>query len=94
MTEHDVRRRKTVALVLSGIFPGLGQFYNRQPLKAMFFVAAGIVLSWFLWRVTPTDVRALVEPGATPIILLGALLAIWLWSVIDAWRVAGRSPAR
>ena len=31
--EPSTTRRKMVALVLSGIFPGLGQFYNRQPLK-------------------------------------------------------------
>jgi hypothetical protein len=90
MTEPGVRRRKTMALILSGIFPGLGQFYNRQPLKAVVFLGVGVVLSWLLGRVAPTDVRALTELGTTPIILLGALLATSVWSVIDAWRVAGR----
>ena len=91
MTERAARRRKTIALILSGVFPGLGQFYNRQPFKAVVFLGAGVILSWLLGRVTPTDVRALAEPGATPIIFLCALLTTSVWSVIDAWRVAGRA---
>jgi TM2 domain-containing membrane protein YozV len=90
VTEPGVRRRKTRALILSGIFPGLGQFYNRQPLKAVVFLVVGVVLSWLLGRVAPTDVWALTELGTTPIILLGALLATSVWSVVDAWRVADR----
>src|SRR5262245_54564564 len=31
--------RKLVALILSGIFPGLGQIYNRQPIKGAAFLA-------------------------------------------------------
>jgi len=37
MTEPRARRRKITALILSGIFPGLGQFYNRQPIKGVAF---------------------------------------------------------
>ncbi len=90
MTAPAARSRQRIALVLSGIFPGLGQFYNRQPLKAVVFLVAGVVLSWLLGRVAPTDVWALAEVGRTPIILLGALLTTSVWSVVDAWRVAGR----
>src|SRR2546428_230937 len=54
MPEPAARRRKTVALVLSGIFPGLGQLYNRQPFKGAVFVALGLVLSWLTGRAVPT----------------------------------------
>ena len=79
-----------VALVLSGIFPGLGQLYNRQPLKGVVFVAAGLVLSWLVGRAAPTDPDALARAGAALVAPLCALLAVFLWSVIDAWRAAGR----
>ncbi|PYO17044.1 MAG: hypothetical protein DMD88_21390 [Candidatus Rokuibacteriota bacterium] len=90
MTGPSARRRKTVALILSGIFPGLGQFYNRQPIKAMVFLALGIVLSWLVSRAAPTDADALTRPGAALVVPLCALLAVSLWSVIDAWRTAAR----
>lgn len=94
MAETSAVRWKIIALIPSGIFPGLGQFYSRQPIKGAAFIAAGVVLSWLLGRVVPTDLLALTRPGvslaANVIVPLGVLLALWLWAVIDAWRVAGR----
>src|SRR5215831_11188985 len=34
-------RRKVIALILSGVFLGLGQLYNRQLLKGTMFLTAG-----------------------------------------------------
>jgi TM2 domain-containing membrane protein YozV len=34
-----------VAFFLSGVFPGLGQFYNRQPLKGGALLVAGARLT-------------------------------------------------
>ena len=82
--------RKVVALILSGVFLGLGQLYNRQLLKGTMFLTAGVVLSWLLVRTIPTDPTALAHAGAAPFVLLLVLLAIWLWSLVDAWREAGR----
>ena len=90
MTEHSARRRKLIALILSGVFPGLGQFYNRQLKKGVAFLAAGIVLSWFLGRAVPTNSLSLIQPEARLIVSLCILLIVWFWSIIDAWRVAGR----
>jgi len=77
-------------LILSGVFLGLGQLYNRQPLKGALFLAAGVVLSWLLIRTIPTDPTTLAHAGPAPFVLLLVLLAIWLWSLVDAWREAGR----
>ena len=85
-TDPAVRRRRVVALILSGIFPGLGQLYNRQHVKGVI----GLALSWLAGRATPTDPRAVVRPGAALLTPLCALLALWLWSIIDSWRTAGR----
>ena len=93
-------RRKVVAFVLSGIYPGLGQFYNRQPIKGAAFVVASIALSWFCVRALPTDVATLArlsaEPpgtmpfGASLLVAVVVFLLLWIWSVVDAWRVASR----
>jgi hypothetical protein len=89
MTNLTGRRRAMVAFFLSGVFPGLGQFYNRQPLKGGAFLVAGVALSWLIGRVVPTDLMALASGsvGTDAMLLLCLLLAVWLWSAIDAWRV-------
>jgi hypothetical protein len=89
MSEPGARRRQVVGFILSGIFPGLGQLYNREYLKGVLFLTAGAVLSWLVGRATPTDLLALAQPSTTLILLLLPLLAIWFWAIIDAWRVAG-----
>jgi len=88
MSEPGARRRQIVGFILSGTFPGLGQLYNREYLKGVLFLTAGAVLIWLLGRATPTDLLALAQPSTTLILLLATLLAIWLWAIIDAWRVA------
>jgi len=64
-------RRRVIALILSGIFPGLGQFYNRHLLKGVIGLVLGLALSWLAGRAAPSDPSALARPG-------GALLAS-LW---------------
>jgi hypothetical protein len=83
-------RRKAIALILSGIFPGLGQLYNRQPVKGAVFVIAGAMLSWLVGRAVSDPLALPTAPIGTNVILLACLLlAIWLWSLLDAWRAAG-----
>ncbi len=89
MSEPGARRRQAVGFILSGIFPGLGQLYNREYLKGLLFVIPGAVLTWLVFRELPADLLALAQPGAAMMLLLAALLALWLWAIIDAWRVAG-----
>jgi TM2 domain-containing membrane protein YozV len=90
MADAVAARRRVVALVLSGIFPGLGQFYNRQPAKGAIGLAAGAVLSWLAGRALPADPLALDQAGFVLFGPLSALLIVWTWSIIDAWRAAGR----
>ena len=63
-------------------------FYNRQPIKGAVFLGLGVVLSWLVARAVPLDPAELVERGIrlTMSLALLVLLAIWLWSVVDAWR--------
>jgi hypothetical protein len=89
-------RNKIVALFLSGIFPGLGQMYNRQPVKGAAFVVGSGVLTWLAGRgVSPDLLQEALLRGQNPLgvsVLLpvGLLLIVWIWSLIDAWRVADR----
>jgi hypothetical protein len=85
------RRRQWIALILSGVFPGLGQFYLRAWGKGVAFLVAGVAASWALGElVSVLDLATgvLPNPGATLAALL-ALLAVFLWSMIDAWRSVG-----
>ena len=89
MSDPGVRRRQVVGFILSGIFPGLGQLYNREYLKGVLFIVPSAVLIWLVGRATPTSLLALAQPSAALILLLAALLALWIWAIVDAWRVAG-----
>jgi hypothetical protein len=90
MADPAPRRRQVIALMLSGIFPGIGQLYNRQPIKGAIGVVLGLVLTWAAARAAPADPVALAQPGADVLGPLLALLAVWVWSLVDAWRAAGQ----
>ena len=92
MKTNSVGRQKIMALILSGTFPGLGQLYNRQFLKGVLFLLAGAGLSWQVARAVPIDPLALIEQGVSlaEVFVLLVLLALWSWSVVDAWRGVGR----
>lgn len=88
-------RHQWIALILSGIFPGLGQFYLGAWGKGAAFLIAGGAATWALGRlVSVQDIMTglLPYPGATLGALL-ALLAVFLWSVVDAWLSGGRPRA-
>lgn len=80
-------RRQWVALILSGIFPGLGQFYLRAWSKGVAFLTAGAAASWAFGRlVSVEDLLGGLLPH--PLATLGALLALltlFVWSIVDAW---------
>ncbi len=63
---------------------------DRQPAKGAAFVVAGVVLGWLSSRAMPSDLLTPTPLEANLLILLCLLLGIWLWSLIDAWRAAGR----
>lgn len=82
------RRRQWIALILSGIFPGLGQLFLRAWGKGAAFLLAGGVLTWAMEQlVSVEDLLAgrLSHPLVTLALVL-VLSAVFLWSVVDAWR--------
>jgi hypothetical protein len=87
-----VRRRPLLAAFLSGLFPGLGQLYNRERRKAALFAIAGVLTGFGPWSPADVDIDLGDPAAALRSLLLASLpfLAVALWSVIDAYRVAKR----
>ncbi len=80
-------RRQWIALILSGVFPGLGQFYLRAWGKGAAFLIAGVAATWALVDlISIQDLMTGLLPH--PLAILGvflALLAVFIWSIADAW---------
>lgn len=91
-------RNPWVAGLLSGLLPGVGQFYNRQWGKGAAFLVGIIALTAALS--SSVDQKALehaAEAGATPdnlgliALLLLVSFAVAGWSIVDAARTAKKS---
>jgi len=86
------RRSPVMAVVLSGLFPGLGQLYNRARLKAALFFIAGVVTAYWPAGALDTDIDLSDPAPAIRKMLVATLpfLVVALWSVVDAYRSAKR----
>ena len=83
-----------VAVILSAILPGLGQFYNREFWKGAVFLVAGLALGWASAALVPPLDELLAgkpPPGLGRLmIILVLLLVCYGWSIVDAYRGAAR----
>lgn len=87
------RRRQWIALILSGVFPGFGQLYLQDWGKGVAFVIVGVAISWAVGQLVSVQdllTGLLPHPGAILGLIL-ILLALFLWSSIDAWVSAGKT---
>ena len=66
------RKEPIVSVILSFVFPGLGQFYNGQSNKGIYFIIFAIV----------SIVLSIIIIGGL------LYLLVWLWSIIDAYNSA------
>jgi hypothetical protein len=88
--------RPLLAAVLSGLFPGIGQLYNRQFRKGALFVTAGIVAGFgpFSPAAAHLDLDNPTVALEKTLITSIPFIVINLWAVIDAYRVAkAKQPA-
>jgi hypothetical protein len=87
-------RKATVALMLSAIFPGLGQFYNHDYAKGAVFLACGVVLGWVSSEMLPpldSVIAGQVPEGLGPLLTITILfLVCYAYSMVDAYRSANR----
>src|SRR5205823_7680293 len=88
MEAQGVSKNPWVAGILSGVLPGLGQFYNRQWLKGVGFLLGTMVVDAVL-GVTAGMIK-FFQSGAPPentgLFLFGSVmvLGIVIWSITDA----------
>ena len=66
------RKEPIVSVILSFVFPGLGQFYNGQSTKGIYFIILAVV----------SIILTVILIGGL------IYLLIWLWSIIDAYNSA------
>ena len=66
------RKEPIVSVILSFVFPGLGQFYNGQSNKGIYFIILAIV----------SIALTIILIGGL------LYLLVWLWSIIDAYNSA------
>lgn len=86
-------RRPLLAVMLSGLFPGLGQLYNHERLKAALFLIGGVLTGFGPFSALDVDISPDDLAGGLLAILRASLpfLVLAMWSVIDAYRVARRT---
>ena len=95
MGTEGASKNPWIAGILSGVLPGLGQFYNRQWLKGVGFLLGTLIVDGVL-GVTAGMIK-FFQSGAPPEntgqFLFGSLivLALVIWSITDAARTAQRS---
>lgn len=94
MEEHKKRTKNpTLALILSAVFPGLGQLYNSQFPKGLILIALNIVINSLLFE--PFE-RLISSRGSMPdnptlIIVAGytiAGLVLLVYAALDAKKTA------
>ena len=95
MTERPVKRKSNqIAFILSGIYPGLGQFYNEDWLKGVVFFVSSFFLNGYLLPESYIDIIRMKVPLSGELLLRLLLLgSFWVLSVYDADRSAKRKNA-
>jgi TM2 domain-containing membrane protein YozV len=95
MADEQKRKNPTIALILSAIFPGLGQIYVKQIPKGVVLIVLNLIINYLL--ISPLE--AIMESGgsmsdtSTLYIVLGytvAGLILWIYAIIDAKKTAER----
>lgn len=99
--EPETEKKPWLAAFWSVVFAGAGQFYNRQLGKALWLmvltygVGGFLLLGWVLlhWLGAQTDPESWVHATVQFFVRLGWAIPIvsgglWLFAIIDAWRMA------
>lgn len=95
MESEKKRKNPMIALILSAIFPGLGQIYVREIPKGAVLIVLNLIINFLL--IDPLE--AIMQSGgsiadmSTLYIVLGytvAGLVLWIYAIIDAKKTADR----
>ena len=80
-SESGSRRRQWIALILSGVFPGLGQLFLCAWWKGVAFLLAGGVLTWAMGQLVPME-DLLAGRLSSPLMILALVLFFWLFPLL------------
>ena len=102
MTSARATRRSTsLAVLLSFLWPGLGQAYQRRPRTALIYALPVLaVLGWGAWEIATRGLQGvaldLFDPSySQTVLILGLIMGAWrLVAMADAWLFARRIGAR
>lgn len=95
MNEEKKKKSPILALILSGILPGIGQIYNGETNKGLVLLGLNFVISYLLSE----PLRQFMEAGGsspanpfetTVYLYLIAGLFLWIYAMVDAKRTAER----
>lgn len=89
------KKKPALALILSAIFPGLGQIYNNQVPKGAVLMGLNIVINFLmvkpLERLITSGGSISIPDNSTLFIIvayMAAGLVLWVYAMIDAKRTA------
>ncbi|MGI9554009.1 MAG: hypothetical protein ACR2NC_03705 [Thermodesulfobacteriota bacterium] len=98
MSENQTDKKNVknpiLAIILSALLPGLGQIYNSQFGKGLFFIAFNMIINFLIREpllAVIDDPKSVDQP--TMVVFIGYSLAgmvLWVYSIIDAKKNADR----
>ncbi|MBZ3935270.1 hypothetical protein [Methanimicrococcus blatticola] len=77
---------QVIAVVLSSIIPGMGQFYSGHFLRSLLIFAVITVLVAIGW--------VLYVPFVMPLFFIVAAFLFWLWNIYDAYQLNDNTSTR
>jgi len=86
MAHSTSEKRPWLAALLAILVTGLGHLYLRRWRRAIGWLVAVFVVSW--WLVEPAALEALASGESVDLIEVGPVLLVGLLSVVDAYFVA------
>ncbi|HEY7535871.1 MAG TPA: DUF5683 domain-containing protein [Thermodesulfobacteriota bacterium] len=95
MTGETKRRKNpTIALILSAIFPGLGQLYNKQMPKGIALLALNLAVNLLLIKPLEELTISRDSPDKSTLFIVSAYtvigLILWIYAIVDAKRTADK----
>ena len=93
MSEKDKKKKNPfIALILSALLPGLGQVYNNEVQKGLFFIVFNMVINLLIKTPLSVFIESPKEIDRSTLIVLAgysiAGLVLWIYAMVDAKRVA------
>lgn len=92
MKKEKKKKNPFVSLLLSALLPGLGQVYNNQVQKGLFFIIFNMIINLLLKKPLSRFIELPSDLDRTTLVVLVgysiAGLILWIYAMVDAKKVA------